>query len=333
MTTAFVLSGGGSLGAMQVGMLRALFRAGIRPGRVYGTSIGSLNGAALAFDPTVGGVERLATLWHDIGRHDVYPLDLRQGARAVVRSLPWLPVGLLRATGALNRAFPVRPLTAVAGLVGLTDHAVPSGPEARLLRSIVGDRRLEDTVVPFEAECAEVTSGRLVSLTTGPAVPALLASTAIPGVFAPQHVGEHELMDGGVADNTALDRALEDGADEVYVLPTGFSCDLPPAPRSALGMAVHGLSVLIEQRLVSALHRSDPRVPVHVVPPLCPLSVVPVDFGSSDLLITEADRATEQWLANGRNPVAGTTRALGQHADEEPLDLTRMPDRPAPRQV
>jgi NTE family protein len=332
MTTAFVLSGGGSLGAMQVGMLRALLRAGIRPDHIYGTSIGSLNGAALAIDPTPGGVERLARLWHDIGQHDVYPLDLRQGARAVVQSLPWLPVGLLRATGALNRAFPVRPLTAIAGLVGLTDHAVPSGPEARLLRSIVGTRRIEDTLVSFEAECAEVTSGRLVSLTSGDAVPALLASTAIPGVFPPQRVGEHLLMDGGVADNTALDRALEHGATEVYVLPTGFSCDLPAAPRSALGMAVHGLSVLIEQRLISAVHRTDPRVPVHVVPPLCPVTVVPVDFGSSDKLIADAERATEQWLTNGHQPVEGLSRALGDHGVESPVDLT-TPDRPAPRQV
>ena len=332
MTTAFVLSGGGSLGAMQVGMLRTLLRAGIRPDRIYGTSIGSLNGAALAIDPTPAGVERLARLWQDIGQHDVYPLDLRQGARAIQQSLPWLPDGLLRATGALNRAFPVRPLTALAGLVGLTDHAVPSGPEARLLRGVVGTRRIEDTLVSFEAECAEVTSGRLVSLTSGDAVTALLASTAIPGVFPPQQVGEHLLMDGGVADNTALDRALEHGATEVYVLPTGFACDLSAAPRSALGMAVHGLSVLIEQRLISAVHRTDPRVPVHVVPPLCPVTVVPVDFASSETLIADAERATQQWLVNGHQPVEGLSRALGDHGIESPVDLT-TPDRPAPRQV
>ena len=82
MTTAFVLSGGGSLGAMQVGMARSLLRNGIRPDRVYGTSIGALNGGALALDPTAEGVERLAGLWHEIGRHDVFPLDPKQVGRA-----------------------------------------------------------------------------------------------------------------------------------------------------------------------------------------------------------------------------------------------------------
>src|SRR3954451_24405668 len=99
MKTAFVLSGGGSLGAMQVGMLRSLLRNGIRPDRIYGTSIGSLNGGAVALDPTRECVARLAAMWHQIAEHDVFPLDPKQVGRAVLRSFPLLPVGLLRATG------------------------------------------------------------------------------------------------------------------------------------------------------------------------------------------------------------------------------------------
>src|ERR1700712_2159625 len=155
MTTAFVLSGGGSLGAMQVGMLRTLLRHGIVPDRIYGTSIGALNGGALALDPTPEGVERLAAMWHEIGRHDVFPLDLGQVSRAVLRSFPLLPLGLLRATGALNSAFPIRPLRALLGLIGITNYLVPSGPRRALIARTTNGARIEDTAIPFTAITAE----------------------------------------------------------------------------------------------------------------------------------------------------------------------------------
>ncbi len=324
MTTAFVLSGGGSLGAMQVGMLRTLVRAGIRPDRVYGTSIGALNGGALALDPTTEGVERLAAMWHELGRHDVFPLDAGQVARAVLRSFPLLPVGLVRATGALNSAFPVRPLRALLGLVGVTNYLVPSGPRRALIATATRGARLEDTAVPFQAMAAEVSTGRLVPLSRGDALDALMASSAIPGVFPPERVDGQMLMDGGVASNTAIDRAVEDGAEQVYVLPTGFACDLPQPPRSAIAMVVHGLDVLIEQRLIAASRRQDPRVELHIVPPLCPLSVLPIDFAQSDELIARAERSTEQWLRNGRRPIAGLSRALGAHTMPASIDLDRL---------
>lgn len=324
MTTAFVLSGGGSLGAMQVGMLRSLLRNGIRPDRVYGTSIGALNGGALALDPTAEGVERLAAMWHEIGRHDVFPLDPRQVARAVLRSFPLLPLGVLRATGALNSAFPIRPVRALLGLVGVTNYLVPSGPRRSFIATATRGARIEDAAVPFVAMAAEVQTGRLVPLTSGDALDALMASSAIPGVFPPEQVDGRLLMDGGVADNTAIDQAVEDGVDEIYVLPTGFACDLPSPPRSAIAMLVHGLDVLIEQRLIAASRRADPRVMLNIVPPLCPLSVLPVDFGRSDELIARAERSTEQWLRNGREPVAGLSRALGAHNLPTAIDLNRL---------
>lgn len=324
MTTAFVLSGGGSLGAMQVGMLRSLLRNGIRPDRVYGTSIGALNGGALALDPSPEGVERLAAMWHEIGQHDVFPLDLGQVTRAVLRSFPLLPLGLLRATGALNSAFPIRPLRALLGLVGVTNYLVPSGPRRALISTVTRGARLEDTAVPFQAMAAEVGTGKLVPLSRGDALDALMASSAIPGIFPPERVDGQLLMDGGVASNTAIDQAVEDGADEVYVLPTGFACDLRQPPRSAIAMVVHGLDVLIEQRLIAAGRRQDPRVELHVVPPLCPLSVLPVDFGQSDEMMARAERSTEQWLRNGRKPVAGLSRALGAHDRPAAIDLDRL---------
>src|SRR3954447_19804245 len=170
----------------------------------------------------------------------------------------------------------------------------------------------------------EVRTGRLVPISRGDALDALMASSAIPGVFPPELVDGQLLMDGGVADNTAIDRAVEQGAEVVYVLPTGFSCDLPDPPRSALAMLVHGLNVLIEQRLIAASRRQAPRAELHIVPPLCPLSVLPVDFGHSDELIARGERSTEQWLRNGRRPVAGLSRALGAHSMPATIDLDRL---------
>jgi NTE family protein len=63
VTTAFVFGGGGLLGASEVGMLRALIERGHRPDLVLGTSIGAINGAVVAADPTPGCVTTLVETW------------------------------------------------------------------------------------------------------------------------------------------------------------------------------------------------------------------------------------------------------------------------------
>lgn len=324
MTTAFVLAGGGSLSAVQVGMLSALLRAGIRPDRVYGSSMGALNAAALAGRPTVAGVDRLAAAWHELARREVYPAELRQVLRALVRPVPAVSLGLTRAAGIRNEAYPVRPLTALAGLAGFTDHLIPRRPRERLVRRLVSLSQLELAAVPLEVTAADATTGRLIPLTIGEALPALMASTALPGLFAPEEVGASTLVDASIAESTALDRAVESGASEVYVLSSGFACDLDEPPRTAYGIAVHSSTVLIEQRLMASIARSDPRVAVYAVPPLCPLSVVPVDFAHTAELILRAEEATRRWLRGGHRPVPGLSRSLGAHGGSGVLDLTSV---------
>ena len=75
MRTAFVFAGGGSLGAVEVGMLRVLTAAGVRPDFVVGASVGAINAAYFAADPTSGGVDRLEEIWRAIRRRDVFPLS------------------------------------------------------------------------------------------------------------------------------------------------------------------------------------------------------------------------------------------------------------------
>ena len=78
MTTAFVLSGGGSLGAVQVGMLRALSERNITPDLVVGTSAGALNAVFVAEHGTgPAALDRLAEIWTGLRRDDVFPVRCR----------------------------------------------------------------------------------------------------------------------------------------------------------------------------------------------------------------------------------------------------------------
>jgi NTE family protein len=94
-----------------------------------------------------------------------------------------------------------------------------------------------------------------------------------------------ELIDGGVANNTPISHALELGCDRIYVLSTGIACALPEAPHGTLGMAVHAMSLLVQQRLGAEIAelKGDPRVVV--LPPPCPITIQPTDFSRADELI------------------------------------------------
>jgi NTE family protein len=127
----------------------------------------------------------------------------------------------------------------------------------------------------------------------------VLASAAIPGVFPPVEIGGRSYMDGGVVDNAPISHAVALGADTVWVLPAGYACALPEPPRSALGMALQGLNVLVQRRLAHDVRVYADRAAIHVVPPLCPIKVAPTDFSLSPELIDAARTSTHQWLRAG----------------------------------
>lgn len=183
---AFVLWGAGNLGAAQVGMLRALTEDGIRADLVVGASVGALNAAHYATHPSPAGVEELAGLWLSVGRHDVYPLSLPGMAQVLVQSLPWHPLrGALRALGVLNYAFPVNPLTIEAVATGRRNYLFDNQALARFLDRVLPVDRLENTKIRLAVLAADAGNGDPVLLSSGPALPALLASTAIPGFTRP----------------------------------------------------------------------------------------------------------------------------------------------------
>ena len=285
--TAFVLSGGASLGAVQVGMLQALAERGIQPDLYAGSSVGALNACYAASNPGVEGVEKLAGLWRSIRGWQVFP-----------------PV----------------PLEGLLGLVGLRNALVSSDPLRSLLRQELGSARLERLHTPALCIATGVLGGRAVVLSEGSAADAAAASSAIPGVYPPVTIDGHVLMDGGVSDNTPIDVAIRHGAGTVYVLPTGFACALTSPPGSALGMALHALTVLVEQRLINDLELYEQSAEIVVLPPPCPLTVVPVDFSHTDELIRQGYELAKRRLSR-RTPARHQADALRRrHARNHGLE-------------
>jgi NTE family protein len=301
MPTAFVLSGGGSLGAVQVGMLLALADRHITPDLLVGSSVGALNAAFVAGRPGHRGLDDLAATWTALRRTDVFPTGVRRIAGA--------------ASGRVNGIADPRPLR-------------------RLVQSKLTFGRLEDAPWPLAVVGTEVTTGREVVLTEGPAVDAVMASAALPGVFPPVEVSGHLLMDGGVVNNSPISVAAALGATRVFVLPTGYACALETAPKSPLGMAMHAVTVAIQRRLVQDVQdlQSQPDcVDLRVAPPLCPVAVSPVDFRAAARLIERARAATRAWL--DRPPAADQSAhlALHRHGPDHAHETTgmRTPHAPA----
>lgn len=274
---AFVFSGGASLAAVQVGMLEALYEAGIRPDLCIGTSAGALNAAWVANHPD-RPADDLARIWLSLRREDVFPASPMQ-------------LGLSLLSRRQN-------------LVG------PSGLR-RLLETTLAARSIEAGPLPLAVVATDVLTGEEVVLKRGELVPALLASCALPGVYPPVRVGRRWLIDGGVSDNTPIGAAVDLGADTVYVLPSGYACALEQPPGSAVGIAVHALTLILQQRLIADVERLALHADIRVLPPLCPLSVSPVDFRHAGELIARSRAQARDWLAAG--PPVGAADQLRFH--------------------
>lgn len=268
--TAFVLSGGASLGAIQVGMLRALYERGIRPDLIVATSAGAINGAYIAARPqTVQTADELSTIWRGVSRGQVFPLN---------------------------------PVTGLLGFLGSRPYLVPDSGLHRLVAEHMEHERLEDLPIPLHVVAVDVTTGEEVLLSEGPLIDAVMASAAIPGVLPPVDWRDRALMDGGVANNTPISHAVELGARDVYVLPTGHACALEEPPRSALGMGLHALSLLTHRRLIADIELHQGQANLVVLPPPCPLSVAPVDFSHASELMDQAAKDARIFLdADVRN--------------------------------
>ncbi len=202
--TAFVLSGGGARGALQVGALRALLERGIVPDVIVGTSIGAWNGAWLANDPTLHGVETLAEIWRGLRAEQL--LLGYESFRAPTQSL----AGLLVAMGAAPRL-----------MMGFPSFYSDVGLR-RLVKRCVGDLTFADLKATLRIVATDLTHGVRAVFSEGPLMAPILASSAIPAVFPPVRIGDSVYADGFALDNCSIETALNLGARRIFVLSVGY---------------------------------------------------------------------------------------------------------------
>ena len=150
-------------------------------------------------------------------------------------------------------------------------------------------------------------------MSRGDAVDAITASAAIPGAFPPVTIDGRPLVDGAVANNVPIAHAVDHGATKIYVLPTGYACALTHAPRSALGVALQALTLLLAQGLARDVERYESDVELVVLPPLCPLDVSPVDFSHTDELIERARVTSGDWLDRSHRVLPHAVLGLHRH--------------------
>ena len=263
--TAFVFAGGGSLGSIQVGMLRALAANGVTADMVVGSSVGAINGAYYAGAPTAEGVERLAEIWLSLRREDVFPVTWRTMLSFLTRG----------------------------------DFLVPADGVRWLVDTYLPYRNLEEAMLPMHVVTTDLLSGAPVVLSKGSASHAIVASTAIPAAFPPVKLEHRYLADGAITCNTPVLVAVGLGAQRLVVLPTGYACALETPPRGAIASALHALTLLISRQLLNELGALASEIDFCVAPPLCPLLSSPYDFGMTRELIERAAESTNEWIVGG----------------------------------
>jgi NTE family protein len=263
--TAFVLSGGASLGAMQVGMLQALYEHGVIPDLLVATSAGALNAAFVASRPqTVTTARELGRVWRGLTREDIFPVSMS---------------------------------ALVGGLCGRRDHLVPDRGLRQLVRRHVQFDDLADAAIPLHIVAFDLSEGQEALLSEGPAEDAIVAAASIPGLFPPVTIGDRRVIDGGVMNNTPISHAVALGAERIYVLPT-FDANRPLAhvPKGALDAAIHGLSLLIDRQLEADIERFSRAAELIVLPAANATNVQPASFEHAGLLIGEALEAARAQL-------------------------------------
>ncbi|WP_456599275.1 patatin-like phospholipase family protein [Blastococcus sp. SYSU DS0616] len=231
--TAFVLGGGGVLGAAEVGMLEALFEHGIRPDLIVGTSVGAINGALVAADPTPAAVGRMRAVWEELASEGVLAGSV---------------------------------LARVGTLVRTRTHLHPREPLRDLLARHLPVETFGELRVPFQCVAASIERAAEHWFSDGPLVPAVLASCAVPGLLPPVELDGEHYLDGGLVHSIPVGRAVALGADTIYVLHVG-RIDRPLRPPTRpWEVATVAFEIARRHRFAADLAALPPGVTLHVLP-------------------------------------------------------------------
>jgi NTE family protein len=269
--TAFVFSGGGNLGAVQVGMVKALFDEGIEPDLIVGCSVGAINGAALAAEPGRLGLKRLERLWGRMadGKPDLMP-----------RSFLPLAVQMARKGESLH------------------DRSVL----ATLLDEELLSDTFDDLTVPFACVATDLDTSDEHWFDSGPLIPALLASAALPAVYPPMEIGDRRYIDGGVVREAPVERAVEMGATEVYFFHVGHLEGRRFEANRPFDAAIHAYWALRYRRMLDDLAAVEDRCELIRLPAGVRPRLRFDDFSKGRLLMEAAYESSLQFLQTGTAP-------------------------------
>ena len=230
--TAIVLGGGGVLGATQVGMLRALLESGFRPDLVVGTSVGALNGAAIAADPTPASVTVLADLWASLAQAGMFTENV---------------------------------LARASTLAKYRTHVYSPAPLRKLLAAHVPGTFAE-LAVEFQCVAASIEKAGAHWFSKGNLTDAVMASCAVPGLLPPVFIDGEHFLDGGLVHSIPVGRALALGATEIYVLHVGRIDQPLKPPRSLWDVCLTSFELARRHRFVEEMAELPADVRVYVLP-------------------------------------------------------------------
>ena len=263
-STAFVLGGGGILGSVEVGMLQALLQRGITPDLVVGSSVGALNGALVAAEPTIETVARLRDVWIELNVGDVFSGSV------------------------LNR---------LSTLARFGTHLHPNESLRQLIESELPGARIEDFPVRYQCVAASIERAGPHWFVDGPVVDAVMASCAVPGLFPPAAVGNEHFFDGGLVSSIPVGRAVQLGAKHIYVLQVGRIEQPLKVPRTPWEVGQVAFEIARRSRFVEDMANLPKGISVRSLPSGRPPGRVSHrSTGSTQDRIEQAYRASSQYL-------------------------------------
>jgi NTE family protein len=283
---AFVFSGGAALGAIQVGMLRALTAVNLQPDLIVGTSVGALNGAVVADHGLAAAVETLTGLWHSLTRANVFP------------------------GGRLGQ---VRQLLTTRNSLFANDHL------SELVCHHLTVARFEQLKRPFGALATDLQTLHGALFTAGELRPALLASAAIPGVFPPVAIRGKLYVDGALTAHVPLRAAVEMGAASLVVLDAGEICHRRQTPRHVAEIFMAAMQATMRQRVRVETPVMAQQYPLLYLPTPCPAASSILDFSQSNRLIAQAEEMALDFLATAVVPTPGQMSGAPHFHDDQPM--------------
>jgi NTE family protein len=265
---AFVLSGGAALGASQVGMLRALLERGIKPDLIVGTSIGSWNGLWLAAHPELEWLDMLEEVWHSITLLELFGDNVISFVAHRASKRPYLVSG-----DGMERIY--RRAVALGGIQDVT---------------------FEELSIPFKVTASNILRGTSETFDSGPVMPAVLASSSIPGLFPPRMIDGQQYVDGGLLDNGGVGVAVEAGAKRIYVLNVMSAEELTQPVTTLTDLMVRSFHLISSSHVNKAVRRYADQVEFIVLEDHASARANSLDFRHSRTLIADGYTAATKKL-------------------------------------